>query len=139
MHTILLLAMLAADLPSWMAGSWTGERNGTVMEEHWTTAGGGVMLGMHRDVRSGRASFEFLRIEKTSDSLVYQAMPGGRPATPFPLKSATESRVVFENLEHDYPQRIIYWRDGDRLCARTEGTIRGRDESEEWCWTRAGR
>ena len=128
----------AADLPSWMAGSWSGSAGGVKMEEHWTSADGSLMLGMHRDVAAnGRTSFEFLRIEKRGDSLVYLAMPGGKTATRFPLKSETNSRIVFENKDHDFPQRILYWRDGARLCARVEGTIQGKEESEQWCWSRS--
>ena len=123
--------------PVWMAGWWASESNGVRMEEVWTDAGGGVMLGLHRDAKpNGKVSFEFLRIEKKDGTLVYQAQPGGRPPTPFTLKSETETRVVFENLKHDFPQRIIYWRDGDKLCARVEGPISGKEESEQWCWNR---
>jgi hypothetical protein len=45
--------------------------------------------------------------------------------------------VEFENLAHDFPQRIIYWRADKNLCARVEGTIRGEKEGEEWCWSPA--
>ena len=124
-------------LPLWMSGWWASESNGVRMEEVWTAPGGGVMLGLHRDVKpNGKTSFEFLRIEEKEGSLIYQAQPGGRPATPFPLKESSESRIVFENLKHDFPQRIIYWREGDRLCARVEGTINGKTDAEQWCWTR---
>jgi Domain of unknown function (DUF6265) len=134
---LLLLAQLNAGLPKWMAGSWGGEVNGVRMEEHWTAPDGGLMLGTHRDVApSGRTSFEFLRIEKSGDSLVYFAMPGGRTATPFPLANARERRLVFENPARDFPRRILYWRDGERLCARVEGKHQGKDLSEEWCWSR---
>ena len=136
--TLLMAAQLnAADFPSWMAGSWSGTAGGVKMEEHWTAPDGGLMLGMHRDVApGGKASFEFLRIEKKGDALVYQAMPGGRSATPFTLKTSTADRVVFENRAHDFPQRIIYWRDGARLCARVEGKMSGNEMHEEWCWSR---
>jgi len=109
------------------------------MEEHWTTAAGGLMVGVHRDVQSdsARVSFEFLRIEKRAEGIAYVAMPNGGPATVFPLKSSTAERIVFENLKHDFPQRITYWRDGERLCASVEGLIKERLESEEWCWSRA--
>jgi hypothetical protein len=140
--TILLLALAApvhgAELPAWMAGSWGGTSGGTVMEEHWTSPAGGLMLAMHRDVTvKGKTSFEFLRIEIRDGKPVYLAMPGGRPETPFPMKSQESTRIVFENLEHDFPQRIIYWRKSDQLCARVEGTMRGKVESEEWCWGRS--
>src|SRR4051812_34655810 len=119
---ILFAALIAhaAEMPSWMQGSWRAESHGTRMEEHWTSAGAGVML----------------RIEQKDGSLVYLAMPSGRPATPFPLKSITAGKVIFENLRHDFPQRIIYWRDGKKLCGRVEGTIGGKEESEECCWSR---
>ena len=127
----------AADLPAWMKGSWRGEMKGVAIEEHWTDGRGALMTGMHRELRpDGTAEFEFLRIEKKGDSLVYLAMPYAHPATPFPLKSMTSDRVVFENLTHDFPQRIIYWRDGARLCARAEATVKGSNQGEEWCWTR---
>jgi len=127
----------ASELPGWMKGSWRSDGKGVAMEEHWTGAGGGLMVGMHREVLpNGKVSFEFLRIESRDGTLLYQAMPGGRPATPFALKSSSDSKIVFENKEHDFPQRIIYWRDGEHLCARVEGTIGGKEESEQWCWTR---
>jgi hypothetical protein len=122
---------------SWMTGSWSGVSQGLEMEEHWTAPKGNTMIGIHRDVGKGRTlSFEFLRIEQQGDQIVYLSMPKGRsPATPFPLKDASGSRVVFENPTHDFPQRIIYWRDGNDLRARIEGTMNGKAESEEWRWS----
>jgi hypothetical protein len=124
-----------ADL-SWMAGSWSGTARGIEMEEHWTAPKGNSMIGMHRDVAKGRtALFEFLRIEQQGDQIVYLSMPNGRsPATPFPVKEVSGTRVVFANPTHDFPQRIIYWKDGNDLRARIEGTINGKAGSEEWRW-----
>jgi hypothetical protein len=46
-------------------------------------------------------------------------------------------RIVFENAQHDFPQRIIYWQTKpNELRARIEGTIDGKLASEEWAWTR---
>lgn len=122
---------------AWMAGSWVGTVQGVEMEEHWTAPKGGSMVGMHRDVAKGRTvSFEFLRIEVQKDQVVYLSMPNGRsPATPFPLKDASGTRVVFENPTHDFPQRIIYWKDGNDLRAGIEGTMKGKAGSEEWRWS----
>ena len=125
-----------ADL-SWMAGSWTGESRGIQMEEHWTAPKGNSMVGIHRDTGKGRTLlFEFLRIEQQGDQIVYLSMPNGRsPATPFPLKEVSSTRVVFENPAHDFPQRIIYWKDGNDLRARIEGTQKGKTVGEEWRWS----
>lgn len=125
------------DALAWMAGSWSGTSGGIDMEEHWTTARGHSMIGMHRDVGKGRTlGFEFLRIEQQGDAIVYLSMPNGRsPATPFPLKELSGTRVVFENPSHDFPQRIIYWKDGADLRARIEGTQNGNVGSQEWRWS----
>lgn len=121
---------------SWMAGSWGGEDGSTRMEEHWTAPRGGVMLGLHRDVKGEKkAFFEFLRIEEQGEAIVYVAMPQARPATPFTLVETGPTRVVFENPEHDFPQRILYWRTPDGfLHARVEGKQGGKVGSEEWAW-----
>ena len=121
---------------AWMAGSWSGTSRGIEMEEHWTAPKGNSMIGIHRDVAKGRTmAFEFLRIEQQGDQIVYLSMPNGRsPATPFPLKEVSGTRVVFENPAHDFPQRIIYWKDGNDLRARIEGTMNGKAGSEEWRW-----
>jgi hypothetical protein len=121
----------------WLAGSWTGTISGLEMEEHWTAPKGNSMIGIHRDVGKGRTlSFEFLRIEQQGEKIVYLSMPTGRsPATPFPLKDASANRVVFENPAHDFPQRIIYWKDGNDLRARIEGTMNGKAGSQEWRWS----
>ena len=122
---------------AWMTGSWSGSSQGIEMEEHWTAPRGNSMIGIHRDVGKGRTvSFEFLRIEVRNDQIVYLSMPNGRsPATPFPLKELSGARVVFENPTHDFPQRIIYWKDGHDLRARIEGTTNGEAGSEEWRWS----
>ncbi|MEQ9309661.1 MAG: DUF6265 family protein [Balneolaceae bacterium] len=120
----------------WMTGYWTSSEKGSTMEELWTPASGGMMLGLHRDVfANGRSSFENIRIIETKNGIVYLASPGGQPATPFTLKEVSAQKAIFENLEHNFPQRIIYSREGNTLTARIE------DESGEkgmqWTWTKA--
>jgi Domain of unknown function (DUF6265) len=125
---------------SWLSGHWAGSQDGTEMEEIWTTARGGMLLGLHRDVKGGRTvSYEFLRIEAVPEGLTYFASPRGRPATPFRAVQGenAKSRIVFENKAHDFPTRILYWLSEDgRLHARIEGTLRGQPASEEWTWSR---
>ncbi len=144
--TLLTLAFFAAPAApadvaslSWMSGVWTGSQNGTEYEEVWTAPRGGSLLGLHRDVSAGRTvSFEFLRIEAAEGALVYWASPGGRPATPFRAVETAKDRIVFENREHDFPTRILYWLGPDgALHARIEGTLQGKPAGEEWTWHRA--
>ena len=150
----LLLALVAATQPAtqpvtqtapapatlgslaWMTGAWGAEIGGIQMEEVWLAPRGGVMLGLHRDVKGERLLiFEFLRIEETTSGLVYQAQPRGRPPVPFPMVETGPQRVVFANPQHDFPQRILYWLGDDgALHARVEGPAGGKESAEEWAW-----
>ena len=126
------------DRLAWLEGRWAGEKDGVRSEERWTGLLGGALLGVHADVKGGRlVSWEFLRIERGTDGVSYYASPRSSPPTPFKLVEVSDRRAVFENKEHDFPQRILYWRDGESLCARAEGTLNGNTVGEEWCWGKA--
>ncbi len=108
-------------------------------EEYWNRPAGGLILGFHRDLFPGdRSFFEFLRIEQRDDGIFYVAMPRGKPGTDFRLTHLEHGRAVFENPEHDFPQRIVYARDGDVLSATIEGTENGEQRRSKWRWQRAG-
>ena len=119
---------------AWMAGSWSNTDNGKVSEEYWTAPAGNLMLGIHRDVDGERAAFEYLRIEQLSTGITMLASPQGRPATPFALVESGKERAVFANPEHDFPKKILYWREGASLCAAIEGPMQGETVRESWCW-----
>jgi hypothetical protein len=123
----------------WLEGRWEGTSGGLEMEEQWSSVRGGALLGVHRDVKDGRmVAFEFLRIQATPDGIVYFASPGSRPPVPFKLVELGERRAVFENRQHDFPQRIVYWIDAaGALNARIEGPQGGKTISEQWVWKRA--
>ena len=130
-----------ADL-AWMEGHWVGSDGPLQMEEIWTSAAGGVLVGLHKDVatRGGSAPkvwFEFQRIESGAEGIAYDAQPGGQPPTRFALIERAARRVVFANPAHDFPQRILYWLDdAGALHARIEGPKDGKTVGQEWTWTR---
>ena len=88
---------------------------------------GGSMLGMSRTVVGDKTvEYEFIRIAVVNGVLSYVAKPSGQAETAFPMKSFEDGVVAFENLAHDFPQRIIYRRNADgTLTARIEGTVKG--------------
>ena len=98
------------------------------MEEHWTSVRGGALLALHRDVKGERMlSWEFLRVQATPEGTFYFASPRSKPPVAFKLKELGERRVVFENPEHDFPQRILYWLDAaGAMHARIEGSQGGK-------------
>ena len=125
---------------AWLEGTWFGQDGPLTMEEIWTAPRGGALLGIHRDVKGDRmVSFEFLRIVVSDGAATYWASPRSAPPTPFRLKELGPGRrVVFENLKHDFPQRILYWMtDDEALHARVEGPADAAEKAMEWTWTRA--
>jgi len=108
-----------ADL-SWMSGDWQTAPGGRrQIEEHWTAAAGGSMMGVSRTVAGDKTvEFEYLRIEQREDGIYYVAHPKARcPGTDFKLTRASASEAVFENPQHDFPKRIIYRKTDDGLTA----------------------
>ena len=63
------------------------------------------------------------------------ASPGGRGDTAFRLVAQSEGEAVFENLEHDFPQRIRYTLRGDALTARVEDASGAK--GIQWTWKRS--
>ena len=122
----------------WMTGTWTHEDADSRVTESWVGPANGLMVAANLSAwKGGRKFHEFLRIADTPEGFSYYASPGGKPATEFKLKEQAERRVVFENPAHDFPQRIAYWREGERLCAEVSGTAKGKSSTERWCWDRA--
>ena len=120
----------------WMVGSWTGTAGDLATEEIWIEPKGGMMLGLHRDVGpSSPTFFEYLRIERRRSGVVYIASPRGEETTEFALVRSGTEEAVFENLTHDFPQRIIYRRQGDLMVVRIEGDDSGELRAREWEWT----
>jgi hypothetical protein len=100
----------------WTPGIWSGTNAaGTTFEEHWHPIAGGSMIGVNRVVRSNgqMSSFEFLCVVERDGGLVYQAMPGGAPATDFTLTAIDATSATFENPAHDFPKLIKYTRRED--------------------------
>jgi len=96
---------------------------------------GGTMLGMSRTVVQGKTrEFEFLQLRSDDNGdLHYVAFPSGQKETWFKLVKFEDERAVFENPEHDFPQRIIYaHKEGGSLLARIEGMSKGKPRSVDF-------
>jgi hypothetical protein len=113
----------------WMAGCWTMQAGASTIEETWTTPAGGMMLGTSRTMRGGKTVFhEFMRISMEKGEVIYTPRIGSREKpVDFKLVRQGEGEVMFENLAHDFPQRIIYRKAAEGLFARIEGGRGGKD------------
>src|SRR5215213_4465810 len=130
LFTLLLITSASTQTPTitdiaWISGDWQTEPGGRrQIEEHWTHVAGASMLGMSRTVVGEKTvEFEYLRIEQRADGIYYVAHPKARcPGTDFKLTRASATEAVFENLQHDFPKRIIYRKTADDgLTASIDG------------------
>lgn len=140
---ILLLASLpasAVDISrlSWLSGCWTYNNKETGSGEYWMPPAGGTMFAVSRIVKDSQTvAFEYLKIVTTdSGSLALIATPSGQDAARFDLLNLSDDEVVFENPEHDFPQRILYRLTGNQLLGRIEGKSSGHDITVDFPMTR---
>lgn len=140
MAAIAVLADASADVAklSWMAGSWVHEKDGVVVREIWLAPMGGAMAGAGQTNRPGRKPFiEHVKITAEAGGATFTASLPGQPPTPFVLLPGADGEATFENKAHDFPQRVIYRRCGEELCAAVEGLVNGELKREEWRYRRA--
>lgn len=107
---------------AFLAGCWEGDLgDGTVIRETYTAPRGGSMLGNSQVAGGGKTHFfEFIQLAQTDAGVAYKPSPNAKDSVAFPLAKLTGTAVVFENPSHDFPQRIAYTLEGDKLTARIE-------------------
>jgi hypothetical protein len=144
-HLLLLLVILAAggsvsaqntasiESLSWLSGCWQGQQGTAVIEEIWSKPGGMSMIGLGRTVKDNRTvSFEFMQFREENGTLFFLPQPQGGAQVRFPLKEFTPAKLTFENLMHDFPQRVTYERKSNQLLASIEGTEKGKFSRHEF-------
>ena len=105
----------------------------------WLAPKGGTMIGVGRTVRGGKlVEYEFVLLRERDGKLAYQAHPSGQPSAVFLSKEVGPTAVVFENLEHDFPQRVGYGLDASgNLIGWIEGTRDGTSKRIEFPYRKA--
>lgn len=108
---------------AWLAGCWEVRSGASVTTEMWMPPAGDLMVGAGRTTAGNvTRSFEHLRLKAVDGKLVYTAIPSGQQETDFTSTVVSDSLLIFENLGHDFPQRILYRRvSADSTVARIEG------------------
>lgn len=127
---------------NWILGTWQQSDSGGVFTETWKKQFDSVFIGAgHFVTPAGDTVFkEELQLVSNNDTLWYIPtvidQNSGQPVR-FMEKIITDTSVVFENLGHDFPQRIIYTRKGeDKMKARVEGIVSGEKRGENFDLTR---
>jgi len=141
---LLLAFLLPQESPkvdhlAWLQGCWETISTQRTVEEQWMAPRGGSMIGMSRTVRGGTLiEYEIVVIRQQGNQLAYDAHPSGQPSAVFLSNIVSDAMVVFENPQHDFPQKIGYQRTGpNSLLAWIEGTEKGQTRRIEFPYRRA--
>ena len=113
---------------AWLSGCWDSVGGEPGSGEFWTVPAGNTMFSVARTIRNGATvQHEFVQILQADDGTIQlMANPSGQEGATFQMIKLSASEVVFQNLGHDFPQRIMYQlgKNG-RLDARIDGEIEG--------------
>ena len=108
----------------WVEGEWKGRVKGGMMFENWVMEEDSSLTGFSCIISHSDTIFrEYMKIEERDGDIFYVAnVPHNDGTVAFKLIECESKRCIFENLEHDYPTRIVYANTiGDMLLARIEG------------------
>lgn len=113
--------------PARLVGTWEGNVGGQRYTEEWRRMDDATYEGTSATWAGDKqVASERIRLTRFADQWVYLANPGGRSISAFVRVDADADTWVFENKEHDYPERIGYRLTGtDELTAWIAG---GTDE-----------
>lgn len=112
----------------WLEGKWLGTSEDMDFFEEWQPLKDNLLDG-HGGGFSGADTLfsEKIQIEQRGDDLFYIAnVQGSVGAVDFKFTGYKNDSIVFENPQHDFPQRVIYYRlPNDKLYACVDGKDEG--------------
>jgi len=118
----------------WLIGSWKNQSAKTVDIETWKKLNDSTFIGRSYSLTGAdTVSSEHIRMEQHKGKLYYiptlKNQNGGKAVT-FRLTSSNNKHLVFENPEHDFPQKITYTQiSKDSLVAEISGIRKGKQKA----------
>ncbi|MDZ7626373.1 MAG: DUF6265 family protein [Ignavibacteriaceae bacterium] len=141
MKTSILLLMffssiLAQDdsITELFPGKWQMDTDKSEFFEEWELVNETELIGKSYRMKEGvKMISENIYLKKFADQWAYVAIPKSQTITLFALTEYSNNKFIFENKEHDFPQRIIYEFSSDgKLLAVVEGEVEGKIRREEF-------
>ena len=122
---------------SWLLGNWENKSADGNLTENWEKVNDSTFQAQSYYIKEkDTVHFESITLQQKGENLTYTATVKGqnndKPVT-FKLKTATDKQLAFENLKHDYPQKISYTQiTPDSLVAKISGIQQGKPSSEQF-------
>jgi len=127
---------------SFLKGSWTMNTAKGRIVESWKMSKDSGMDGISFSISNSGDStlLETIRIYESAGSIYYEPSgngPGNDSTVSFKLISVENGIFVFENRNHDFPQRISYQsQSASNVLAWIEGTVNGKFRKIEFPYSR---
>lgn len=124
-----------------IVGTWLNKRTRGDIYETWKRKGEKEFAGMSYTLTGGDTTpLEKVRLYIQAGQIVYAPVAAGQnddKEVLFKLKTIEAGRFVFENPQHDFPQRIVYdFRSNDSLYAHIEGRVESRKRRVDYPYRR---
>jgi Domain of unknown function (DUF6265) len=124
-----------------LGGQWEMATSRGKLLEQWELPSKVAVAGKSFKIRNTDTMLmETLEVRYNNQGITYNSLVSGQnggEAVAFALVSADSGRYVFENLMHDFPQRIIYhFVHQDSIHARIEGMMKDQPRSSDYYYRR---
>jgi hypothetical protein len=107
---------------SWLAGKWSTKQNGSTIVEQWSFFNGALKCMSYEVKGIDTTLIENSSISCIGGKNVFTYYPdkknkdGKMEPVHFVLISEEHNTFIFENKEHDFPQRVVYQRVNENEC-----------------------
>ncbi len=121
----------------WFLGEWENKSAEGTLVENWKKANDSTYYGQSYFIKNkDTLHFETITLQQNGEELFYNAKVIGQnedKSVRFKMTNSSENQLVFENPNHDYPQKISYTKkSNDSLVAEISGVQLGKPSSEKF-------
>lgn len=124
-----------------LTGLWKMDSKRGILYEEWQVGGNNQLKGRSYKINNNDTILlENVVISLKNNAIFYTPTvrdQNDQKPVPFKLISNNNNRYVFENKEHDYPQRVIYeLTSANELRARIEGNKGGKELGSDFIYNK---
>ncbi|MBT1062939.1 hypothetical protein KJY73_05095 [Bowmanella sp. Y26] len=106
---------------NWLLGDWQAQKDHKRYWENWQKVSEHSFEGQAGSTHNKEQSQEALRLVQMQGQIFYLAKVSENPLPiAFVLENCSASEAVFVNPAHDFPQRLHYQRQQNKLVVRVE-------------------
>jgi hypothetical protein len=122
---------------NWILGNWESKSDEGTLTESWSKVNDSTFQATSYFIKEkDTIHFETITLQQKDDVLTYSATVLGQnndKAVAFKQTNETPKQLTFENLKHDYPQKITYaYKTTADLAVKISGIQQGKPTSEEF-------